>query len=65
MLIQHNFITKEVYRPVPEISLLLLESMKIVGTIGYAPNVTSMKRNYIPEYSRKVMHCEVQFIKCL
>ena len=41
---------KEVYRPIPEVNPQLLEAMKMVGTIGYAPNNCSLKRNCIPEY---------------
>ena len=41
---------KETYRPVPEVNPQLLELMKIVGTIGYAPNNCNMKRNFIQEY---------------
>ena len=44
---------KEAYRPVPEVNPQLLELMKIVGTIGYAPNNCNMKRNFIPEYYKK------------
>ena len=44
---------KEAYRPVPEVNPQLLELMKIVGTIGYAPNNCNMKRNFIPEYFKR------------
>ena len=35
------------YRPTPEIDAEILKSMKVVGTIGYARNVTNMKRNLV------------------
>merc|ERR1719341_3019620 len=35
----------EVYRPLPIIDPLILEAMKQVGTIGYAPNIGNKKRN--------------------
>ena len=35
------------YRPTPEIDPEILKSMKVVGTIGYARNVTNMKRNMV------------------
>ena len=44
---------KEVYRPIPEVNPQLLEAMKMVGTIGYAPNNCNLKRNCIPEYLKR------------
>jgi len=35
------------YRPVPEIDEVILQTMKMVGTIGYARNVDNKKRNVI------------------
>jgi len=43
---------KEVYRPLPVIDPLILEAMKTVGTIGYAPNIGNKKRN-VTEYNLK------------
>ena len=38
---------KQAYRPTPEIDSDILKSMKIVGTIGYARNLTNAKRNVV------------------
>ena len=38
---------KQAYRPTPEIDSDILKSMKIVGTIGYARNLTNAKRNLV------------------
>jgi hypothetical protein len=38
---------REVYRPVPEVDPDILKAMKIVGTIGYAPNIGNKKRNVV------------------
>merc|ERR1719495_1250578 len=43
---------KDVYRPLPVIDPRVLESMKTVGTIGYAPNIGNKKRN-VTEYNLK------------
>ena len=43
---------KDVYRPLPVIDPRVLESMKKVGTIGYAPNIGNKKRN-VMEYNLK------------
>ena len=48
-----NLVLQEAYRPVPEVNPQLLELMKVVGTIGYAPNNCNMKRNFIPEYFKR------------
>jgi len=38
---------KYYYRPMPEIEKSILQSMKMVGTIGYARNIDQKKRNVI------------------
>lgn len=38
---------KQVFRQTPEIDPEILRSMKVVGTIGYARNVTNVKRNQV------------------
>ena len=38
---------KPVFRPTPEIDAEILRTMKVVGTIGYARNVTNAKRNQV------------------
>jgi len=38
---------REIYRPIPEIDPQILKAMKMVGTIGYAPNLGNKKRNVI------------------
>jgi PAB-dependent poly(A)-specific ribonuclease subunit 2 len=35
------------YRPTPEVEPEILKSMKVVGSIGYARNITNMKRNVV------------------
>ncbi|XP_054716046.1 PAN2-PAN3 deadenylation complex catalytic subunit PAN2-like [Uloborus diversus] len=37
-----------VYRPTPPIDPLILSTMKMVGSIGYAPNPGNKKRNQVP-----------------
>jgi hypothetical protein len=39
--------SREVYRPIPEVDPDILKAMKIVGTIGYAPNIGNKKRNVV------------------
>jgi len=36
-----------VYRPIPEVDPDILKAMKMVGTIGYAPNIGNKKRNVV------------------
>ena len=43
---------KEAYRPVPPVDPAILAAMKMVGTIGYAPNIGNKKRN-VMEYNLK------------
>lgn len=41
------------YRPTPPVDPSILASMKIVGSIGYAPNLHNRKRNQVPyKFSR-------------
>lgn len=41
------------YRPTPPVDPAILQSMKIVGSIGYAPNLYNKKRNQVPyKFSR-------------
>ncbi|KAK4294090.1 hypothetical protein Pmani_033259 [Petrolisthes manimaculis] len=41
------------YRPTPPFDPAIIQSMKIVGSIGYAPNVHNKKRNQVPyKFSR-------------
>ncbi|XP_071541540.1 PAN2-PAN3 deadenylation complex catalytic subunit PAN2 isoform X1 [Panulirus ornatus] len=41
------------YRPTPPVDPAILQSMKIVGSIGYAPNLHNKKRNQVPyKFSR-------------
>jgi hypothetical protein len=47
-----NRFSREVYRPIPEVDPDILKAMKMVGTIGYAPNIGNKKRNII-NYSLK------------
>lgn len=35
------------YRPTPEVDPEILKTMKVVGSIGYARNITNMKRNLV------------------
>ena len=35
------------YRPTPEVDAEILKTMKVVGTIGYARNITNKKRNMV------------------
>ena len=44
--------SKEAYRPVPPVDPAILAAMKMVGTIGYAPNIGNKKRN-VMEYNLK------------
>lgn len=39
--------SREVYWPIPEVDPDILKAMKMVGTIGYAPNIGNKKRNVI------------------
>jgi PAB-dependent poly(A)-specific ribonuclease subunit 2 len=43
---------REVHRPVPPVDPAILAAMKMVGTIGYAPNIGNKKRN-VMEYNLK------------
>lgn len=43
---------KPAYRPTPEIDPEILQTMKIVGTVGYARNVSNSKRNQV-RYARQ------------
>jgi hypothetical protein len=38
---------RALHRPTPEVDPEILRSMKLVGTIGYARNVTNMRRNQV------------------
>ena len=38
---------REAFRPVPEIDPEILRTMKVVGAIGYARNMTNMQRNQV------------------
>ena len=46
--------SKVVYRPTPEIDPAILEVMKMVGTIGYAPNINNKRRNVVGYNLKKV-----------
>ncbi|XP_042210470.1 PAN2-PAN3 deadenylation complex catalytic subunit PAN2-like isoform X2 [Homarus americanus] len=44
---------KALYRPTPPVDGSILQSMKLVGSIGYAPNLHNKKRNQVPyKFSR-------------
>ena len=43
---------REAYRPAPPVDPAILQAMKMVGTIGYAPNIGNKKRN-VMEYNLK------------
>jgi len=45
---------REVYRPTPEIDPAIFEVMKMVGTIGYAPNIGNKRRNVVGYNLKKV-----------
>eukprot|EP00095_Tigriopus_kingsejongensis_P002899 maker-scaffold336_size202805-snap-gene-0.16 protein:Tk02899 transcript:maker-scaffold336_size202805-snap-gene-0.16-mRNA-1 annotation:"pab-dependent poly -specific ribonuclease subunit pan2" len=49
------------YRPTPPIDPEILRSMKVVGSIGYARNLTNMKRNqvrYANVFAKDIKECD-------